>query len=416
MIRLLVLADDLTGAIDTSVQFSKYGISTLVTIESSLEKIRDMNVEVVAVDMETRHTEKRVASDTVRRLVHEANRIGIRWIYIKVDSTLRGNIGSEFEAALHANGCNRLFFVPAFPAAKRTTHNAVQYVDNVPLHETIYANDPFTPVASGFIPDIIAEQTDIPIVAIKPNELSELPSISPEKSIVVVDAKSEEDLFQIASVLLMDANNTLMAGSAGLAMMFSKLMAFERQIGKREKPKKTLVVCGSLNQVSIEQVKNAERAGVYAHEISQMQKYAPDRHKSPEGQKELKKIVKVLEEEGALILKSVPPNDEAARDLDNRQVARNMGAMVVEVLRRSNVDYLVVFGGDTLYGILSQMEDVFVMLDKELEPGVVCSRIAFEKRNLRLISKAGGFGDTYALINILQYIRGQKEVEGVDGA
>ena len=147
-----------------------------------------------------------------------------------------------------------------------------------------------------------------------------------------------------------------------------------------------------------------------------MQKYAPDRHKSPEGQKELKKIVKVLEEEGALILKSVPPNDEAARDLDNRQVARNMGAMVVEVLRRSNVDYLVVFGGDTLYGILSQMEDVFVMLDKELEPGVVCSRIAFEKRNLRLISKAGGFGDTYALINILQYIRGQKEVEGVDGA
>ena len=119
MIRLLVLADDLTGAIDTSVQFSKYGISTLVTIEPSLEKIRDMNVEVVAVDMETRHTEKRVASDTVRRLVHEANRIGIRWIYIKVDSTLRGNIGSEFEAGAARKRMQQIVFCARISGGKK---------------------------------------------------------------------------------------------------------------------------------------------------------------------------------------------------------------------------------------------------------------------------------------------------------
>ena len=92
----------------------------------------------------------------------------------------------------------------------------------------------------------------------------------------------------------------------------------------------------------------------------------------------------------------------------NREIAGNMGAMIAELVRQSRLNYLVVFGGDTLYGIFSHMHEILISLDKELEPGIVCSNIQYEGHELCVITKAGGFGDQYALTNILRYINRQK--------
>lgn len=414
MIRLLVLADDLTGAIDTSIQFSKHGISTLVTLETSLESVKNLDAEVIAVDMETRHTDKRTASAVVSRLVQEANQIGIRWIYIKVDSTLRGNIGSELEAALMANGNDKLFFVPAFPAAKRITCNAIQYVDNVPLNETMYANDPFTPVVSGFIPDIIAEQTDLPIITVTLDDLNDVKALSTQKSIVVVDAKNEEELFQIASTLLKDDRNTLMAGSAGFAMMFSQMLGLEEELRSNSflrNAKRVLVVCGSLNSISAKQVAYAESVGMQSMRIPEEQKNSADYFKSEAGQVDFKQMCHALEQDKVLILKALLMEEtfvSCDTQINNRQVAQNIGSLVVELMRQCDVDYLVVFGGDTLYGILTQMGGSLINLNKEFEPGIVCSTVSFENRPLCIISKAGGFGDSLTLTNILRYIGKQE--------
>lgn len=419
MIKLLVLADDLTGAMDTSIQFSKYGISTLVTMEPSLEKVRTSDAEVVAVDMETRHTDKETASAIVSRLVREAYLIGIRWIYIKVDSTLRGNIGSGFEAALKASGNDKLFFIPAFPAAKRTTRNAIQYVNDVPLHETIYARDPFTPVASGFIPDIISQQTDLPVFAVAPEELDGLKNRETEKSIVVVDAKSEADLYQIASVLLADGNYTLTAGSAGFAMVFPRMLGFGDDLRLSNAGKKTLVVCGSLNKTSMRQVSQAEQLGFSSMTIGAEQKKDADYFRTQQGQRRFQEMQRTLSEHNVLILKSmsekgssdgfVPAAEVSEKNpMDNRQIAQNMGAMVAELVRCSDVNYMVVFGGDTLFGILSHMEGIMINLDKELEPGIVCSTVEYAQKHIVMITKAGGFGDRHTLTNVLRYINRQK--------
>lgn len=425
MIKLLILADDLTGAIDASVQFSKHGMSTLVTIEPTLENARTLDVEVVAVDMEIRHTNKEMASDIVKRLIREASHIGIRWIYLKVDSTLRGNIGSELEAALKANGNDTLYFIPAFPAAKRTTINAIQYVDDVPLNETVYANDPFTPVVSGFIPDIIAEQTDLPIFAVTPEKLSNPNSIPPQKGIVVVDARSEEDLFKIAKILLADNRNTLMAGSAGFAMVLSKMLGIEEELDFSNTQSRTLVICGSLNKTSLKQVAQAEQMGICSLTIPSEQKRDDSYFRSIRGNQQFHQMHAILEQENILILKSWPADSENGASnipvsplesvkMDNRQVAQNMGRMIVELIRTSAPDTLIVFGGDTLYGILSQMDGIFINLEKELEPGIVCSRIQYGGKCLRLISKAGGFGDSHTLTSILRYINRQTLKGGVD--
>ena len=124
MIQLVVFADDFTGAVDTGVQFSKQGISTLVTLDRSLD-IAESTAEVLIVDVESRHVSPQEAYQRVYSLVKKAQQMGVRNFYKKTDSTLRGNIGSELSALLDASGEDVLVFVPAFPKLQRTTHNGI---------------------------------------------------------------------------------------------------------------------------------------------------------------------------------------------------------------------------------------------------------------------------------------------------
>ena len=64
----------------------------------------------------------------------------------KVDSTLRGPLAAEIEAALAASGRTRAVVAPAFPATGRTTVGGVQHLDGVPVHATRFAHDPVSPV------------------------------------------------------------------------------------------------------------------------------------------------------------------------------------------------------------------------------------------------------------------------------
>ena len=55
MVKLLIIADDFTGALDTAVQFVNKGIETLVfTGKSVTEATVSMSAEVLVVDAETR--------------------------------------------------------------------------------------------------------------------------------------------------------------------------------------------------------------------------------------------------------------------------------------------------------------------------------------------------------------------------
>src|SRR5680860_13218 len=95
---IYVIADDLTGANDTGVQFAKKGYSTIVSVldEQSTIIIPD-NLDVFVMDTETRELEN---TTTKKRLKSNLQKININendMIYKKIDSTLRGNIGNELE-------------------------------------------------------------------------------------------------------------------------------------------------------------------------------------------------------------------------------------------------------------------------------------------------------------------------------
>ena len=145
MVKLLILADDFTGALDTGVQFSGKGIRTQVVVSSHWVE-PDSDCDVMVIDMETRHVPKEKAYEIVYDVCQQAVKYGIRCFYKKTDSALRGNVGSELQAAVDAVSGKNIVFVPAFPAMRRITVDGVHYIDGIPVKESVFGQDPFEPV------------------------------------------------------------------------------------------------------------------------------------------------------------------------------------------------------------------------------------------------------------------------------
>ncbi|MCI8327728.1 MAG: four-carbon acid sugar kinase family protein, partial [Lachnospiraceae bacterium] len=137
MKKLLILADDLTGALDTGIQFAKLGISTQVLryTETTPFTFPD-TISVLVIDTETRPRTSEEAYHIVYELCRQAKALKIPYIYKKTDSALRGNIGSELKAVLDGTAEQTLHFIPAFPAAGRTTKEGIHFWNDTPIHKT----------------------------------------------------------------------------------------------------------------------------------------------------------------------------------------------------------------------------------------------------------------------------------------
>jgi uncharacterized protein YgbK (DUF1537 family) len=61
----------------------------------------------------------------------------------------------------------------------------------------------------------------------------------------------------------------------------------------------------------------------------------------------------------------------------------------------------MVIGGDTLKGFLEASNGSSIMLEGEVEKGVVVFSLIIQGRRIRMLSKSGGFGSQTLLTDIL---------------
>ena len=132
MVKLLIIADDFTGALDTGVQFAARGAKTRVVADANYD-LAKAEADVLVLDAETRHLPPEEAYKLVYRVASAAKEAGIPHIYKKTDSGLRGNIGCELSAVMDALKAESLPFIPAFPSMNRVTRDGVQLIDGVPV-------------------------------------------------------------------------------------------------------------------------------------------------------------------------------------------------------------------------------------------------------------------------------------------
>jgi uncharacterized protein YgbK (DUF1537 family) len=283
---------------------------------------------VIVIDTESRHAPPGDAESIVA-----ARAAG--WpslVYKKTDSTLRGNIGPELRA-LHRLYGGPIAYVPAYPEMGRTVVDGLVYVDGVALLDTSFAHDPLNPVRDGRVASLLDSECQC----------------------VVFDGQEPGDVLRAADTILASAFR-IVAGPAAIAGALATRLGRPAEV---EWPtiRSCLVVAGSLHEVSSRQIDCALASGAIS-----MDEDAPWR----------------------LLQWEIP---HAA---DPLEVAEETGQRVRRQLDSRDYDGLLVFGGDTAFGILQCLGSPAVRPVGEILPGVPVSAIV--GREEVLITKAGGFG------------------------
>lgn len=389
--KLLIIADDLTGTLDTGVQFAKQGITVSVVIDPEfLSGTITADSEVLAVNSSSRHLTARQAYDAVYRIASLGRQAGIPYIYKKTDSVLRGNIGAELSAALLASGAESLAFVPSYPAMKRITKNGIHYVDGVPLSDSIFGQDPFNPVTESDVAELIRQQTEVP--ACRLNETT-------GEGIIIVDGGTDEELHEAGVQLKQAGLLKASAGCAGFAKFLPELLELETEdVPEIPDPgDHLLVISGSLNPVTQLQLDEAESSGFRRIHLSLEQKTDAQHAQLPE-LSEPWTILDSLDHH-----ESISGNTADYNEAIRSTISDNIGTLVSRMLEAYQGTVMII-GGDTLQASLKQLGCTQMKMLMEVFPGVVLSEITINGTERLLFSKSGGFGQETLLKDLKQWM------------
>jgi uncharacterized protein YgbK (DUF1537 family) len=93
-----------------------------------------------------------------------------------------------------------------------------------------------------------------------------------------------------------------------------------------------------------------------------------------------------------------------------RAIPGALGKVAARLLRQIRLGGLVLTGGDLAMGVCRQLAASALRIEEEVLPGIPCSTLIDGPfKGLRLVTKAGGFGEKEALWRIIQYLRGEHE-------
>lgn len=413
--RWAIIADDFTGAGDSSVQFRSAGKPVRLLLGEGLCKGGSRaNVAAVVVDTDTRFLPSQEAYDRVYRKTGELRIKGARWFFKKIDSTLRGNPAEETAAVMDAAGYRFAIVAPSAPRNKRTVLEGICYVAGQPVADTAMGRDPFTPVTESSVVRIMEKRfpgevahLDIHVVrsGIGSLRASVLEGLSAGRRVFVADAETMEDLRSLAS--LSTIGGGLFVGSSGLAEAVANRPAFESPALPSIPMGKILFIIGSITPTSKAQCDALAQLPAVAEITADPWAILSD----PEEEKRrilgalssASKKCAILLRTGEAIRSGVPGFGE--KDVGSA-ISRFLGDLSLEIAALRGTRFLFASGGDSAARIASRLGAECIDFISELLPGLPFGYFrsgVFNKR-IYFASKAGGFGDKDALAKSLSMV------------
>lgn len=410
-VEMLVLADDFTGALDTGMQFAKYGARTKVITDPDTA-FSDPEIQILVIDTETRHKSPEESAGIISSIVKKASSCGVRVFYKKTDSALRGNVGAEMEALLRAAGSGCIHFVPAFPAMGRTVREGILYIKDLPVAESVFGRDPFEPVTTSSVAGILGRETSLP-VAVRD-------AAGPDAAgIIVYNAKTDQDICRILEGLDMKKRPVILAGCAGLAGNLARrdgrLKDQSLSAWVPAEAKGLLVVCGSVNAVTRAQIRTARKAGFGYRGLTLSEKLTDT--VALEVQKGLgRELCELADRHHAFLIDTNDlPGEETASDwgkargIDIKTIGSRIAdtlAEVVKLMLEHEVSRLLLLtGGDVLYHVMRELEVSELEPLAEVSPGVILSSFVFREKKRLVLTKSGGFGEEDLFVRIYENLR-----------
>ena len=402
---LSIVADDLAGAADTAAQVATPERPALVSLGPRPSRLpKDAaRVSAWAIDADCRHAEVDECAVRVHDASAQLNRIPRGISYLKLDSTLRGNVGTALEAAQDLEGRQGVVLAPAFPERGRTVVGGVLLVGGKPVAETEIATDGAAPVTISEVAGIVRRQWDCRSAVFDPRDFDSPQGLAASLTqaiydgfeLLVMDSESAKDLRMIAAAvndgtLRHEWSGVLPAGSAGLARGFAEVMGVRRSTPPpppAATPLPVLVLVGSRTRVASEQIESLTRAGVQCLDAD-----AP----------------------GAVQCAAAILNAEAAVAITpGGDTHESTAAVAAGVLSQCGRARLVLSGGATArcFCELARIRHMWIV--GELQPGVAAGRaIATEGEAMPLVIKGGAAGNATVMVEAIRWLRGASAGQG----
>ena len=264
LLPLAILADDLTGALDSGLQLARRGPETVVQLDTEANE----SAPVVVLSSESRDASPSAAIESVSELIP---RLRNRRVLKKIDSTFRGNVGYELRTLLSGLSIRAAVVAPSFPQGGRTLVNGRLLIDDQPLSMTPFRYDPRWPMLEAHLPTYLMQQSGmevahmgLDVVRRGVRHLARELAMA-DSRLVVVDAASDGDLATIAQATISLGPAWMPCGSAGLAQTWAALLDAREPVPvvfPNRANRGMLFVAGSRNPVSLEQVESLVRFGV----------------------------------------------------------------------------------------------------------------------------------------------------------
>lgn len=413
MVKLLIIADDFTGALDTGIQFAKKGIETQVFTGTELDpELVLTKTQVLVIDSETRPMSADQAYTAVKKIVSHAVEMGIEKIYKKTDSALRGNVGSELAAVLDGTGAGRICFIPAFPDAGRITKKGIHYIGDVKLEDSSFGKDPFDPMNCSYVPEILKKQTDKPVRLVERDQ--ELADQTSEQEIAVFDASENRDILRRIRELKDRQELNILAGCAGFASFLPEELGLWGDCGQDiRKTDIFYVACGSLNPITEGQISYAQKNGFCRRTLLPEQKLCPEYYETEQGSAFLDELVRLCRREKCVEVDTFDVDGQEStieyagkRGIPDSRIRFSVPACHGKILRcfiEQNLDMTILLtGGDTLMGFMKELGVNQIVPVAEIAQGTVLSKLYWKDRILQVISKSGGFGERELLVKLAE--------------
>ena len=421
MLEWAVIADDLTGAADTGVQFLPVCAPVFLVDHRRLDAVALRAAAPAALAVFT--NSRALPAGDARRAAAAAGRairlLGPARVYKKIDSALRGNIGTELEGVMEALDLPLSFIAPAFPDQGRTTVGGVHCIHGVPVAAGEMGRDPVTPVTESSLPRWIAAQTAWPVghVALETIALGDAAAAAEIERLraqgvrhIGFDAATPAHLDLVARLGVDRFPDALLCGSAGLAQRLVALLLRQRAPETPVAPTAIdlgdgglLFVCGSASRSLRAQADRlVEGCG------AALETLAPESlvGRGPWPEAAAERAAAVLER-GDMVLQ-VSPFDSAATGIDPQRVVSGLAQFVGTVVRRARPAGVFLSGGDTALAVLERLEVAAVRLEREVASGLGCGMICGGPLTGRAVfTKAGSFGGADTLVELYRRLRPQ---------
>jgi len=423
-----ILADDLTGANDTGVQFTKKGYNTKVSIfnEQSTIIIPD-NLDVFVVDTETRELKSKIAREKLRNILKKLNINKNDMIFKKVDSTLRGNVGDEIEEIMNILKKDICVFSPSFPSYQRITVEGYLIVDQKHLGVSEYSCYNSTQVENSFIPFLLKTQTNFPIGQIDLKDvvkgqktiLAKINKLYQKgNKIIVIDSTSEQHLADIFSSGLKFDGSVLFSGSAGLANNFPNIYDKNEdlKINIENSKSPVIVIAGSRNSIMEDQINylkdrvdftelKIDLEQIFSNKNRILDNYNTKCIEAIKANRDLVIHTNAIYNEEKLINKKLMLKYKLSfRELEIH-IKTFLGELISKILKNNCVRNLFLTGGDIALGVCEELGIYDMDILDELLPGIPLAIASYKNYKLNIITKAGGFGKKDTLYNLINKLK-----------